>query len=206
MEEEESTTQKLQNKVDKLKTMGLINSLHTLTPPNKNVEDRSLDIAFVNVLSSSRRIQDKFLTIRGLEWDAGKKQFIQVAPPIMNIEGAFRFCQLLKMAEEIEWASYAEEEIPQRETHFYNQNICSFLFWREVYDLNPKDDYYLCTTLQVFIDTSFHKAKSGKFINTLGRTFDEGVLKKALDTDGKGVSKKEEGFLSKMNPFKEMGK
>jgi len=119
----------------------------------------------------------------------------------MNTLGAYRYCKILKQAEEIEWASYSEEEINSRIIHFFEENIPYFLFYGEDYDLSPKDFNYIITTLQVFIDTSFHKSKSGKYINTLGRTYDEGIMRRALDTEHM-TKKQEEGFLSKYNPFK----
>ena len=204
MVEEESVTQKLQNKVDKLKLLNLTNNIHNLTPMEKREDDSSREIALVNVLSVSRRVKEKFLEIRGLEYDPMEKKLIQVTEPIMNLLGAYRYCKLLQMAEEIEWASYAEEEINKRIVHFYEENIPYFLFWADEYELEEKDFYYVINTLQTFIDTSFHKSKSGKFINTLGRTYGEDVLKKALDTGATETKREREGFLSKYNPFKDM--
>jgi len=204
MVEEESVTQKLQNKVDKLKLLNLTNNIHNLTPMENREDDSSREIALVNVLSVSRRVKEKFLEIRGLEYDPMEKKLIQVTEPIMNLLGAYRYCKLLQMAEEIEWASYAEEEINKRIVHFYEENIPYFLFWADEYELEEKDFYYVINTLQTFIDTSFHKSKSGKFINTLGRTYGEDVLKKALDTGATETKREREGFLSKYNPFKDM--
>ncbi len=202
-EQDESTTQKLQNKVDKLKLLNLTNNVHHLSSTAKPEEDNSRDIALVNVLSVSNRVKEKFMEIRGLEYDSNTKQLIQVTDPIMNLLGAYRFCKLLQSAEEIEWASYAEEEINARIIHFFEENIPYFLFYAEEYELEPRDFYYVINTLQVFIDSSFHKSKSGKYINTLGRTYGEDVLKKALDTGGERQQQKDSGFLSKYNPFKE---
>jgi len=203
VEQEESTTQKLQNKVDRLKLMSLTDNVHNLSPLNKPEQDASRDIALVNVLSVSKRVQAKFLEIRGLEFDPTQKKMIQITDPIMNLLGAYRFCKLLQMAEEIEWASYSEEEINSRIIHFFEENIPYFLFYAEDYELDPRDFYYIINTLQVFIDSSFHKSKSGKYINTLGRTYGEDVLKRALDTGSSNITKREEGFLAKYNPFKE---
>jgi len=199
-QESETTTQKLQNKVDKLKLLSLTSGIHNLTPPPSKEADGTRDIALVKALSVTPRVAEKFLEIRGIEYDPKTKQFVQVTDPIMNILGAYRFCKILKMAQEIEWSSYAEDEIKSRIIHFFQENIPYFLFWNEDYELDPRDFNYIITTLQYFIDTSFHKAKSGKFINTLARTYGEDVLKKALEVEG--GRKKDEGFLSKYNPFK----
>lgn len=200
----DDTTQKLQNKVDKLKLLNLTNNLHNLSAQQNYQEDQSKDIALVNALSVSKRIQQKYLEIRCIEYDPSTKEYIQVTEPIMNVLGAYRFCKILQMAEEIEWASYSEEEIIRRIIHFFEENIPFILFYAEEYDLNPRDFNYIINTLQVFIDSSFHKSKSGKYINTLGRTYDEGVLKKALETESQRKVKGGDGdFLSKLNPFKD---
>lgn len=201
MVEEDTTTQQLQNRVDKLRLLNLTENVHNLTPMNRQQEDSQRDIALVNVLSVSQRVKAKFLEIRGLEYDPNTKKVVQITEPIMNLLGAYRFCKLLQMAEEIEWASFSEEELNPRLIHFFEENIPYFLFYNKEYELNPRDFYYVINTLQVFIDTSFHKSKSGKYINTLSRTYDEGVLKKALDTET-NKRKEDSGFLSKYNPFK----
>lgn len=202
---EESTTQKLQNKVDKLKLLNLTSNIHNLTPPPKQQEDdQGREISLIKGLSVAPRIAAIFLEIRGLEFDQKAKTFVQVTEPIMNILGAYRFCKLLKnIAQETEWASYSEEEINPRIVHYFEENIPFFIFWNEEYELSERDFGYIIATLQSFIDSCFHKSKSGKFINTLGRTYGEDVLKKALET-GEGVRiKRDQGFLSKYNPFRD---
>jgi hypothetical protein len=193
-------TQDIQDKVDRLKLINLTDNVRNLIPPQQRNEDPSRDIALVNVLSVSPRIKEKFLELRGLEYDPSKKELIQITTPIMNLEGAYRFVKVLKMAEEIEWSSYSEEEINKRIIHYFQSNIPYYLFYHEDYELRPQDFGYIITTLQVFIDTSFHKSKQGKYINTLGRTYGEDFLSKAFSPPTKDTSK-EEG-LSRYNPFK----
>ena len=48
---EETTTQKLQNKVDKLKLLNLTSNIHNLTPTQQKPDDATRDIALVNVFS-----------------------------------------------------------------------------------------------------------------------------------------------------------
>ena len=202
---EETTTQKLQNKVDKLKLLNLTSNIHNLTPPQQRNDDSSRDIALVNVLSVHPRIVSLFLEVRGLEYDPKTKSFVQITKPIMNFAGAYKLVQILKhIAQETEWASFAEEEINKRIMHYYEENLPYFLFYAEDYELEPINYNFVETVLKSFIDSSFHKSKSGKYINTLGRTYGEDVLKRALDTNsGNSNTKKNEGFLSKYNPFKD---
>lgn len=202
--EGETTTQQLQNKVDKLKLLNLTSNIHNLTPPNTKQDTADKDIALVSALSVSPRIAELFLEIRGLEYNFKARTLEVVTRPIMNIEGAYRFCKLIKrLSQEIEWSSYAEEEINSRIIHYFEEAIPYFLFNADRYELDSSDFIYVITVLQNFIDTSFHKAKSGKYINTLGRTYGEDILKKALDTEGI-KNKKEQSWLGKYNPFKEM--
>jgi len=209
MEEDEYSqlqleSQKLQNKVDKIKTLGLLSQTHNLTPPNSEYEDPSRDIALVNSLSSAPRIQAIYLEIRGLELDAKGKNYIQVVKPIMNVDGAYRFCKVFKtLAQETEWASFSEEEINSRIVFYFEENYPYFTFNHIKFELDPMDFFYIATTMQIIIDASFHKAKSGKYINTLGRTYDEGTIRRALETNSpNSQNKKDNGFLSKYNPFR----
>jgi len=56
---QEDTTQILQNKVDKLKLLGLTDNLKNIIPGNQYQEDPNRDIALVRVLSCSDRIKEK---------------------------------------------------------------------------------------------------------------------------------------------------
>lgn len=196
-------SQKMQNKVDRLKTLNLASNIHNLTPPQQQQDDPRREIALVNVLSSTPRVMKIFFELRGLEFDPKKKEFIRIVRPIMNIEGAYRFCMPFKtLYQEVEWASFDEDEIKSLQIHFFNENIPYFLLNNDNYDLNPMDFFYVIFTAQTLITAAFHKAKSGKFINTLGRTYDEGVLRRALES-GDTKIKESQGFLSKYNPFRE---
>lgn len=202
---EQDTTQILQNKVDKLKLLGLTDNLKNIIPSNVHQDDSVRDIALIKSLSAYPRIQRKILEIRGLEYDEKEKQVIKVAEERMNHNGARLVADILKtIAEETEWASFSEEEINSRIVHHFEENIFYILFNAEEYNLQSKYFGYIINMFQVIIDASFHKAKSGKYINTLGRTYDEGIMRRALDT-GQLTKKQEEGFLTKYNPFKKSG-
>lgn len=201
--EDRTPTQIMQDKADKLKLLNLAKNIHNLTPPLRQEEDGSKDIALIKSLSAHPRIQAKIMEIRGLEYDFGQKVFVQVVEPRMNYKGAKVVADILRsIAEETEWSSYSEEEINPRIIHYYEEVLPYITFFAEEYELKTMYIGYISSMIKVFIDSSFHKAKSGKYINTLGRTYDEGILKRALETDPK-TNKKEEGFLSRMNPFRE---
>jgi hypothetical protein len=202
--QQSNNAQILQDKVDKLKLLNLTSNIHNLTPPQSEDNDNSKEIALVTALSVSPRLVEIFFEVRGLEYSPQEKRYIQVTRPIMNFEGAYRFVKVLKnIAQETEWASFAEDEINSRIIHYFEENYPYFTFHAKMYDLDESDFNYVATTLQSFIDSCFHKSKSGKYINTLGRTYDEGVLRKALETGDNMVNRKDGGFLGKLNPFRD---
>ena len=193
-------TEKLQQTVDKAKTISLLSNIHNLAPPNKE-ENIAGQVAIIEALKVSPRLQELFLEIRGMYYESQSKKLIQISRPIMNIEGAFRFVKILQhVAEETEWSNFKEEEINVRIYAHYAQNLPYFFFWHEEYELNPSDFNYISTTMMAFIDSSFHKARNAKFLNVPGRVYSEDFLGKALRMEEKKA--REAGFLSQLNPFK----
>jgi hypothetical protein len=194
-------TQRLQNKVDTVKTLGLINQAHNLMPPQQKPDEDIGQIAIVKALEVTPRLMLLFLEIRGMEYDKDIKKIIKVADPIMNINGAYRLVKTLKhVAEETEWSNFNEEELNPRIFQHYVQIYPYFTFWHEQYDLDPSDFFYLSEVIMTFIDSAFHKAKGGKYVNVLGKTYSEDFLGRVMQIPNqKEVG---EGFLNKLNPFR----
>lgn len=201
---DEDQTQQIQNKVDKLKLLNLTSNIHSLTPPQKDKEDNHDNVALVSALKVSPRLADAVLVLQGRAIDPVTKEIIDVTRPIMNFMGVWRFINAVcgVLAENTEWATYSEEEIPQRLVHYYETILPYFTFWYEDYELNPRDFVVIETYLKVFIDSAFHKAKQGKYINTLGRTYSEDLLNKALSNENNKKKQEEKGW-SLINPFKQ---
>lgn len=197
---EQTETEKLQKTVDKAKTLSLLSNLHNLSPPVSQQEDYAGKVAFIEALKVSPRLQNLFLELQGMIFDPAEKKLVRISRPIMNVDGAFRFVKICQhIAEEVEWSNFHEDEINRRIYEYYRTNYPYFTFWHEEYDLDPKDFSYVSTTLMAFIDASFHKAKSGKYINATARVYSEDLLGKTLPTQD---DKKRGGILSGVNPFK----
>jgi hypothetical protein len=185
--------------VDKAKAISLLQNLHNLTPPSTKEEDPSKQVAIIEALKVTPRLLYLFLEIRGIMWDDNKKESVQIVRPIMNLDGAYRFVKVLQhIAEETEWSNFHEDELNARILRHFENNYAYFTFWHEDYDLAPSDFNYINTTLMAFIDSSFHKAKGGKFVNLPGRVYSEDFLGKALREE----QKKPVSFIDKLNPFK----
>jgi hypothetical protein len=198
----EEETQQLQNKVDKLKLLNLTSNIHSLTPPQKKDEPDQDNVALVSALRVSPRLAAAILDLQGRQYDPQRKEIVQVVEPIMNIKGIWDFISVCRvLAENTEWATYSEDEIPQRLTHYYECSLPYFTFWYDEYELNPRNFVIIENYLKVFIDSAFHKAKQGKYINTLGRTYSEDLLNKALSNEQQ-KKQKEGGEFSFLNPFK----
>lgn len=198
-EEQIDTTQQLQNKVDKLKLLNLTSNIHSLTPPQLQKDTAQDNVALVVALKVSPRLAEAVLFFQG-RIPTEKEGFIQITEPIMNIKGVWAFingiCRVI--AENTEWATYSEEELPTRLVHYYEQNLPNFTFQKDLFGLKSENFNQIETYLQIFIDSAFHKAKQGKYINTLGRTYSEDLLNKALQTEQQKVQKQNiiERFLN----------
>jgi len=192
----EETETQLQGKVDKLKTLSLLNNLHNLSPPNKT-EGSMNEIMVIEALKVTPRLQEIYLEIRGMA-EGKKGELVQVSKPIMNAHGAFKLVKIIQhIAEEVEYANYDEDEIPGRIVMYYNINYPYFTLWCKDYGLNPMDFNYVSTTLLSFIDSAFHKAKHGHFSRILTKTYAEKTLDKAISREDPRANKKG-GVLSRL--------
>ena len=201
--EQEKQTQHLQSTVDKAKTVSLLSNIHNLTPPVKSNEEDNNQVAIVKALESEPRLRQIFLEARGMVWDEKQKSAIQMSAPFMNIPGAWKLVAICKkISQESEFSNFHEDDIPQYMNHFYKTEFPAFTFFADEYELDPAHFDYVSTTLQMFLLGSFHKAKSGKYINLLGRTYSEDMIGKIMNADNK--KKEKEGFLDKYNPFKKV--
>lgn len=195
-------SEELQKKVDKAKAVGLMNGLHDITPPSSKAINESGQIAIIESLKVTPRLKDIFMELRGLMWLESENKYVQVARPIMNIDGAFRFVKILQhIAEEVEFSNFKEEELDARILAYFEQNYPYFTFWHEEYELLPSDFNFVESTMMVFIDSAFHKSKSGKYINAVARVYSEDFLAKTLGSESE-KKKKSQGLFSELNPFK----
>jgi len=191
----------LQEKVDRAKAIGLLNNIHNLSPPVAKSNENDNSVAIIDSLKVTPRLIGIFMELRGLMFLPEKKQYVQVARPIMNLNGAFRFIKVIQhISEEIEWSNFKEEEIDARIMRYFSTNYPSFTFWHEEYEIDPSDFGYIESTLMTFIDSSFHKAKSAKYVNAISKIYSEDFLSKSLgDAANKNMAR--ESVLSKLNPF-----
>jgi hypothetical protein len=197
-------TQQLQNKVDRLKTLNLATNIHNLTPPQKREEADESNIAIIKALDSYPRIQEIYLEAQGLFFDPKLKKLVRIAHPYMNKNGAKKLvAELLKIAL-ADWSNFGEEEIPAYLNHFFKLIYPKFTIWHEYYDLEPRDFDYVEVTIQMFLLSSFYKAKGGKLLNVLGKTYSEDLLGRVMNIDKNSQTAKREGFLDKLNPFKKL--
>lgn len=198
MAEKQTEEEKLNNTFNKAKVLGAISGVHNLTPPNTqgDLSDAG-KVAIIEALSVRPRLKELFLEILGLEFDEKERDLIQVTKPIMNIKGAYRFVKICKrIAEEAEWSYYDEDEVNVRIWQYYSENYPYFTFWHEDYDLDPSDFNYVSTVLMSFIDSSFHKGKSAKYVNAVSRMYNEDFLGKIMKDDHS--NEKKGGFMEKV--------
>lgn len=197
-------TQRLQNTVDKAKTLSLVSNVHNLTPPKKSAVDDSNQIAIIKALDSYPRIQEIYLEAQGLMWDTKKKESVKISEPYMNEQGANKLVAELKKIILADWSNFPEEMIPKMLDSFYREIYPKFTIWHEYYELEPKDFEYVSVTIKMFLLSSFYKAKGGKLLNVLGKTYSEDLLGRVMNVNKDQQNMKREGFLDKLNPFKKL--
>jgi hypothetical protein len=195
-----TSVEKSQEVSEKAKALALFNNVHNLSPATSNKDEAQGQLAIIEALKVAPRLQNLFLEIRGLIYDERTKQTVQISKPIMNIDGAFRLIKIIQhIAEETEWANFPEDEIGKRIYFHFAQNFPYFTFYHEEYELDPADFSYVSTALITFIDSAFHKARNGKWINTVGKVYSEDMLGKVFNAD---KEKKSESWLQKLNVFR----
>ena len=203
MVESSNITQELQNKVDKIKTLSLISNAHNLTPPKQKENLDENNIAIVKALDNYPKIQEIYLEAQGLMYDEKEKKLISVSEKIMNREGAYLLQSLLKRIILSDWSNYPEDIIPKMLDYFMSDMLPSFTIWHDYYELEPRNFTYVKSTLGLFMLASFYKARTGKMLNLLGRTYSEDLLGRVMNLNNEKQKQKEKGgFLDTINPFK----
>jgi len=203
--QEEDKIQQLQTLVDKGKTVSLINNLlhnqHNLTPPPQKEQDTGREIAIIEGLQTKDEdIYKLYLEARGFEYNQKTKTYEQKNHAYLNTRGALKFVQIIyHIIKPTEFSNFHEDEIPQRLTFNYERDIPEFKINKDLYDLETSDFNWIDSVYQAAIDAAYHKAKGGKYINVVGKTYDEKGMYNLLNP--KQESKKETGFLDKINPF-----
>jgi hypothetical protein len=194
-------TQHLQNVVDTVKTMNLIQNPHSLTPPQMKPDDTGREIAIIEGLKTKDEDMFKlYLEARGLEEQ--NRTFIQVNHPYLNVRGAYKFVQIIfHIVGPTEFSNFHEEEIPARLVHCYERDITEIKINQEKYELETCDFNWIDSIYQSAIDAAYHKAKGGKFINVVGKTYDEKGMFSLLNPQQKKENLSFADRLDKLNPF-----
>lgn len=197
----EDRTQHLQNVVDTVKTVQLLQNQHSLTPPQLKQEDNGREIAIIEGLKTKREDMLKlYLEARGLEEERGV--YVQKNHPYLNIRGALKFVQIIfHIVEPTEFSNFHEDEIPARLVHCYERDITEMKINQEKYELETCDFNWIDSIYQSAIDAAYHKAKGGKFINVVGKTYDEKGMFSLLNPQQKKENLSFVDRLGNLNPF-----
>lgn len=187
--------------VDGMKTISLLQNPQSLTPPIQKSEDTGREIMIIEGLKVSPRLFKIYLEARGLELDS-KGEPHQRNHAYLNVRGSLKFVQIIShLAEETEFSNFQEDEIPARLMHSYERDIVEFKINKELYELETSDFNWIDSVYQTFIDSSYHKAKGGKFINVVGKTYDERGMQNLLNPQNREKPASFTERLDKLNPF-----
>lgn len=198
----EEDTQKMQNKVDKLKTLSLANNIHNLSPPS-NPNSQIHDVAIVEALKADRHIQKAILQLKGYMFDPLKNVYAPYRRPVMNELGIGNFIQTIQnIGDTIEFSNFKEDDIPKFAIYLFEYNYPYFTIYYRDYELSREDFNLVSTILIDYILTSLYKAKGGGHRNVVRGTYSEDLLGKVVQPE---FIRKEGGFgalLGRLNPMR----
>jgi hypothetical protein len=199
---DETNIDKLTRLVDKAKALSVVSNVHSMTPPQKEPDNPSNQVAIIDALRAAPRVLSIYFRLRGQMYNPDTKEIVQISTPIMNERGALKFVGIVMgIAEEIEWSNFGEDEINPRIMKYYEDNYPYFTFWHGDYDLDTSDFNIVGSLLMAAIDGTFHKSKNAKYLNVVGRVYSEDMLGKVL-TSTEDNKKKRMNIIDRLNPFK----
>lgn len=200
---DEIPTSPSQKKFENVKNLSMFQNLHNLTPPLASEEERG-SVTIVNALKGEQHIIKSIMQLKGYMLNPLNGNWEVYRNPVMNELGIGNFIAVTSnIAETIEYSSIHEDDIPKFVIHFFKINYPYFTIYYEEYGLSKSDFNLVSSVLFAFILSAFSKAKGGKFVNVVGRTFSEDVLGKLVSNQNN--EKKPSGFMSvlaKLNPMK----
>ena len=199
-------TQHLQSMVDATKTASILNAWGdkgALIPPQQQREDGTREIAIIEGLKTNDLMLYRlYLEARGME-EISPGKYEQRNHAYMNARGALKFVQIVgHIVQPTEFSNFHEDEIPARLVHSFERDITEFKINQELYELETSDFNWIDSIYQSAIDAAYHKAKGGKYVNVVGKTYDERGIANLLNPQQK---KEVKGFADKfsgLNPFK----
>ena len=199
--QEEDRTQHLQNVVDTVKTISLLQNQHSLTPPQIKPDETGREIAIIEGLKTKSDDMFKlYLEARGLVEENGT--YVQRYHPYFNVRGSLKFVQIIfHIVSPTEFSNFHEDEIPARLCHCYERDITEMKINQDKYELETCDFNWIDSIYQSAIDAAYHKAKGGKFINVVGKTYDEKGMFSLLNPQQKKENLSFADKLDRLNPF-----
>ena len=195
----ETTEDKTDKQVKNLKTLSLVNNIHSLTPqmqPQK-AED---GVAIINALKSDSQIKEVYLQLKGYFFSPFEKTYIEFRKPVMNDLGIGNFLTVIgNIAKSIEFSSFREQDVGKLAVHLIRMNYPYFTIYAAEYDLDKKDFNLVYDLLFTFIVSSFNKAKGSGHRNVVRGTYSEDLLGRFGES---GVGKEEKNKFHFPDIFK----
>lgn len=190
----------IQHISEKVKALSTLNGAHNLIPPSTDPNDTNTQIAIIDALKAAPRLRTLYLELQSLmEVEEGK--LVRVTKPIMNQKGAYRFLMIIRhISEETEFSNYSEDEVNERIAFHFSENYPHFTLWAEEYAIDENDFNVVASLLLNYIDSSFHKSKDAKLLNTVRGVYSENALGKFLNSPGNPQPQRRSA-LARLNPF-----
>ena len=193
--DQETSDDKIQKNVERLKAIALTNNIHKLTPPTNN-QDKDNGVAIIEELRV--KLMATQMRLEGKRYNHITKQIEVYRTPIMNTEGIGNFMNIIEILAESYPFGYTKEESIDDQVMFHFENNYPYLTaWHEDYELDKKDFNIIETILYSMIFTAITKGMNAKYINAIARTYSEDFMGKVMINE---KNKDKGGFMEKFFP------
>jgi hypothetical protein len=174
---------------------------NSVTAPSDREE--SPEIGIIRELSPKKVMEQLRMNMKGYFWDYEKKGYIRIIDPLMNDLGIAKYLSIVSsvVTDLLTFSSFKEEEIKELVLYVCDKAIPTIHVNYKGYGIKDKSDLQIID-IQIFnlTNSAFHKAIGGGDRSVVRGTVNEAMISRNFQQPQRNPN--EQGFLSKLNPFK----
>jgi len=172
--------------------------------PVKEEDKESAEIGIIRELSPKKVLEQLRMNLKGFFWDYEKKCYIEVKgyQPLMNDKGIAKYLSIMSavITDLVTFSNYKDEEINRLTLYVCDKAIPTIHVNYREYGIHEKCDLDIID-IQIFNLTlaAFKKAVGSGDRNVIRNVTSENIMQRSGFSQT--PSQKQQGFLSRINPF-----
>jgi len=174
---------------------------HSVTAPPDREE--SPEIGIIRELSPKKVMEQLRMNMKGYFWDYESNGYIRVIDPLMNERGIAKYLSIVAsvVTDLLTFSAFKEDEIKELVLYVCDKAIPTIHVNYKSYGIKDKSDLQIID-IQIFnlTNSAFHKAVGGGDRSVVRGTVSEAMMSRNYAPQQRNPQ--EQGFLSKLNPFK----